>query len=287
MAELTTGVHKFNAPDIELTYTVRGSGPYLVVQAAGWGISSQYLQIGLSPLENRFTMIYPEPRGSGSSARPQQVEMMSTSDMADDIEHLRKYLGQETIDLLGHSNGGTIALAYAQRYPNSVRNLVLVTHWLDGYDDSRVWQQFVEDRKNNPAFAKAVEALEEAKTKTFKSQDEWFQSLRVRLSFYPADPEQHYAIFEKAMGVPSWWVYESQLAADKLKPLDLYAALHTVKARTLCLGCSDDPICSENVSRITAERIPESQLVVIPHCGHFPWIEKPDEFFEAITTFLK
>ncbi|KAH0490878.1 hypothetical protein TgHK011_002327 [Trichoderma gracile] len=252
MAKLMAGVHKFQAPDIELTYTVRGSGPYLVVQAAGWGISSQYLQIGLSPLEDRFTLIYPEPRGSGSSARP-QVEMMSTSDMADDVEHLRKYLEHETIDILGHSNGGTIALAYAQRYPDSVRNLILVTHWLDGYDDSRVWQQFVNDRKNNPAFAKALEALESAKTQTFTSQDEWFQSLRVRLSFYPADPDQHYAIFEKAMGVPSWWVYEAQRAADKAKPLDLYAALHTVKARTLCVGCSEDPICSENVSRFCDE----------------------------------
>lgn len=176
MTKLTAGVHKFQAPAIELTYTVRGSGPYLVVQAAGWGISSQYLQIGLSPLEDRFTLIYPEPRGSGSSARPQQAEMMSTSDMADDIEHLRKYLKLDKIDILGHSNGGTIALAYAQRYPNSVRNLVLVTHWLDGYDDSRVWQQFVNDRKDNPAFAKAVEALELAKTQTFKSKTSGFRA---------------------------------------------------------------------------------------------------------------
>ncbi|KAL7805016.1 alpha/beta-hydrolase [Trichoderma aethiopicum] len=287
MEKLTTGVHKFQAPDLELTYTVRGSGPYLVVQAAGWGISSQYLQVGLSPLEDDFTLIYPEPRGSCSSARPENVEMMSTSDMADDVEHLRKYLGQDKIDLLGHSNGGTIALAYAERYPDSVRNLVFVTHWLAGYDDSQVWQQFVNNRKNKPAFAKALKAIELAETQKFQSQDEWFESLRVRLSFYPADPDQHYAIFEKAMGVPSWWVYEAQLAADKIKPLDLYAALHTVKARTLCLGCSEDPICSENVSRITAEHIPESQLVVLPQCGHFPWIEKPNEFFTAVTTFLK
>ncbi|PTB76565.1 alpha/beta-hydrolase [Trichoderma longibrachiatum ATCC 18648] len=286
MEKLTTGVHKFQAPDLELTYTVRGSGPYLVVQAAGWGISSQYLQVGLTPLEDHFTLIYPEPRGSGSSARPENVEMMSTSDMADDVEHLRKYLGQDKIDLLGHSNGGTIALAYAERYPDSVRNLVLVTHWLAGYDDSQVWQQFVNNRKNNPVFAKALKAIELAETQKFQSQDEWFQSLRVRLSFYPADPDQNYATFERAMGVPSWWVYEAQLAADKIKPLDLYAALHTVKARTLCLGCSEDPICSENVSRITAEHIPESQLVVLPQCGHFPWIEKPNEFFTAVTTFL-
>ncbi|EGR51023.1 uncharacterized protein TRIREDRAFT_104064 [Trichoderma reesei QM6a] len=73
----------------------------------------------------------------------------------------------------------------------------------DSCDDNRVWQQFVNSR-NSPAFAKALEALDIAKTQNFKSQDEWFQSLRVRLSFYPADPDQHYAIFDKAMGVSSW-----------------------------------------------------------------------------------
>ncbi|KAL7940185.1 alpha/beta-hydrolase [Trichoderma barbatum] len=261
MANLATGVHKFQGIDIELTYAVRGSGPYLVIQAAGWGISSQYLQVGLSPLEAQFTMIYIEPRGSGSSERPQQEDTMSSSDMADDIEHLRKYLDFEQIDLLGHSNGGTIALAYAQRYPSSVRNLILVTHWLAGYDDSDTWKRFINDRKDNAAFSKALAALKMAETQKFESQDEWFQSLRVRLSFYPADPDKHYPTFEKAMGEPSWWVYRAQSAADKSKPLDLYAALNKVKARTLCLGCSEDPICSENVSRITAEHIEGSRGV--------------------------
>ncbi|EHK17833.1 uncharacterized protein TRIVIDRAFT_67064 [Trichoderma virens Gv29-8] len=287
MSILTSGVHKFQGSDIELTYTVRGSGPYLVVQAAGWGISSQYLQIGLSPLEAEFTIIYLEPRGSGSSERPLQEDMMSSSDMADDIEHLRKYLDFKQIDLLGHSNGGTIALAYAQRYPVSVRNLVLVTHWLEGYDDSHTWQRFANDRKDNASFSKALAAIEMIRTHNFRSQQEWFQSLRVGLSFYPANPDKDYPTFEKAMGEPSWWVYKAQSAADKIKRLDLYAGLDKVRARTLCLGCSEDPICSENVSRITAERIAGSQLIIIPACGHFPWIEKPDQFFAAITTFLR
>ncbi|KAL7932830.1 alpha/beta-hydrolase [Trichoderma chlorosporum] len=287
MANLTTGLHKFQGPDIELTYTIRGSGPYLFVQAAGWGISSQYLQIGLSPLETQFTMIYLEPRGSGSSQRPPQEDMMSSSDMADDIEHLRKYVNFEQIDLLGHSNGGTIALAYAQRYPASVRNLVLVTHWLEGYDDSHTWKQFVNDRKDNAAFSKALAALETAETQSFQSQEEWFQNLRVRLSFYPANPDKDYPVFEAAMGEPSWWVYKAQSAADKIKRLDLYTGLEKVKARTLCLGCSEDPICSENVSRITAEHIAGSKLVIITECGHFPWIEKPDHFFAAVTEFLE
>ncbi|KKP03479.1 hypothetical protein THAR02_04399 [Trichoderma harzianum] len=268
MANLATGIHKLQGPHIELTYTVRGSGPYLIIQAAGWGISSQYLQIGLSPLEAQFTLIYMEPRGSGPSERPQE-DMMSTSDMTDDLELLRKHLEFEQINLL-------------------VRNLILLTHWPEGYDDSRTWQRFLDERKGNPAFSKALAALEIAETQKFRSQDQWFQNLRVRLSFYPANPDKdYYPAFEKAMGEPSWWVYKAQGAADKIKTLDLYAGLDKVKARTLCLGCSEDPICTENVTRITAEHIAGSQLIIIPECRHFPWIEQPDQFFEAVIEFLR
>ena len=64
--------------------------------------------------------MFPEPRGSGGSARPANDDDMSGADMADDIERLRLHLKLKQIDLLGHSNGGTIALAYVERYPLAV-----------------------------------------------------------------------------------------------------------------------------------------------------------------------
>jgi len=138
------GIHSFTCPGITLSYTIKGFGQLLIIQAAGWGISSQYLQIGLQPLEAHFTLVYPEPRGSGGSSRPENLSDMSSADMANDIERLRQHLGLEKIDLLGHSNGGTIALDYAERYPDKVQKLLLLTHDLYGYDDSANWQRFIE-----------------------------------------------------------------------------------------------------------------------------------------------
>jgi proline iminopeptidase len=132
------GAHTLSVPSITLTYTVRGTGPYLFIQAAGWGISSRYLQMGLSTLESQFTLIYPEPRGSGTSSRPENEEDMSDADMADDIERLRLHLGLSQIDLLGHSNGGTIVLIYAERYPDALRRLIVVT---TGCLDMRILQR--------------------------------------------------------------------------------------------------------------------------------------------------
>src|SRR3546814_20958654 len=43
-----------------------------------------------------------------------------------DLEALRRKLKLNRIDLLGHSWGGIVSMAYALRYPQHVRHLVLV-----------------------------------------------------------------------------------------------------------------------------------------------------------------
>jgi proline iminopeptidase len=285
MDRFSQGIHNLPAPGITLTYTVKGTGPYLFIQAAGWGISSRYLQDGLSPLESHFTLIYPEPRGSRPSSRPENEEDMSDADMADDIERLRLHLGLMQIDLLGHSNGGTIALAYAERYPDVVRRLILLTHWLSGYDDTTVWNRFLDERRSDPTYTKAVRLIESPNKPD--TQDEWYQYLLGTLSLYVVDVPRHYPIFVEAMGVPSLWVNKAQRAANKKKKVEVYHDLHKVKAKTLCLGSAEDPICSANMSRVTAKGIAGAEVVIIEGCGHFPWIERPEDFFGEVVKFIK
>ena len=125
-SKLAPGGHDAMLPGIRLHYVVAGSGPLLVVSAPGWGTGSLYLQRGLAPLQAHHTLLFIDPRGSGESARPSDPAKMSAADMADDIEHLRQYLGLPTIALLGHSDGASIALDYAERYPATLSTLVFV-----------------------------------------------------------------------------------------------------------------------------------------------------------------
>lgn len=45
---------------------------------------------------------------------------------ADHLEALRRYLKREQINLLGYAQGSELAIAYASRYPEHVRKLVLI-----------------------------------------------------------------------------------------------------------------------------------------------------------------
>jgi pimeloyl-ACP methyl ester carboxylesterase len=129
--ELSHGDHTFKANGITFSYTISGTGPLLIAQSVGWGATSAYVQRGLQPLEVYFTLLYFEPRGNGGSSRPASQSLMTTALMADDLELLRLHLGQiagQKLRLIGRSNGGSIILAYASRFPEKVEALVLVSH---------------------------------------------------------------------------------------------------------------------------------------------------------------
>lgn len=235
---LSIGTHSFTATGAHVTYFVQGHGPLLFIQAAGWGISSRYLRIGLAPLEAHFKLVYIEPRGSGESSRPEKAEDMSDGDMADDLDRLRAHLDVEQMDLLGHSNGGTIALLYAEQHPARVRRLVILTHWLSGYDDSAEWKSFVSQRRRIPVFMNSIAAIEDD-TKP-ADDDAWFAHLRRQLEFYLADPVRHYPAFREAMGRPSRWVNDAQREANKKKKVEAFGVMDKVTAKTLCMGCDED-----------------------------------------------
>ncbi len=67
-AVLTAGLHEVTVDGLRQSYFVAGQGPVCVAHSGGPGLDSVYLR---SPeLEERFTVVYLEPIGTGRSSRP-------------------------------------------------------------------------------------------------------------------------------------------------------------------------------------------------------------------------
>ena len=66
-----------------------------------------------------------DQRGAGRSSPFGELTNNTTPDLVEDIEKLRRHLGIERWLLFGGSWGSTLALAYAQAYPQQVVGLVL------------------------------------------------------------------------------------------------------------------------------------------------------------------
>jgi proline iminopeptidase len=86
---------------------------------------------GTSPAMRRFfhpghyRVVLFDQRGCGRSTPAASLEENTTWDLVADIEKLRVHLGLERWQVFGGSWGSTLALAYAQKHPERVTELVL------------------------------------------------------------------------------------------------------------------------------------------------------------------
>ena len=76
----------------------------------GPGFSSLYLA-DFASLADTFTLIHLNPRGTAESDSPEDARAYSTADYVNDVDELRVHLGEEELNLLGHSHGGVVANA--------------------------------------------------------------------------------------------------------------------------------------------------------------------------------
>jgi pimeloyl-ACP methyl ester carboxylesterase len=283
-SRLSLGEHDTVLSGIRFHYVVVGHGPFLVVQAPGWGIGSTYLRIGLAPLEKHFTLIFYDPRGSGSSGRPADETHLSTSDMIDDLERLRMYWNLEGLYLLGHSQGGSVALGYAERYPQRVHKLLLVDTSLLGYDSSTVFKKILDARQTDPQYASSIAHLKDS----FDTDAEFKQYFVDVVPFYFYDPVANLGSLLK--DIPnsfSLWAFRAFHTSDKSHPLQQEADLSHVRADTLILLGSDDPFSPSVISGRIHSGISGSKMAIIGKSGHFPWIEQPKRFFDSTVHFFE
>ncbi|KAL3455024.1 Alpha/Beta hydrolase protein [Aspergillus heterothallicus] len=286
--QLTPGSHTFTAPNgITFHYLTRGHGPLLIVQSVGWGPSMHLYSNSLTPLEDSFTVVYFESRGAGHSTRPPSPDEMSTRTLASDLEHLRLHLGQEKLSLWGHSNGGAIALAYAEDFPERVARLVLVNHELQGFSSDN-FQTFAAARKEHPVYGPALATIVGLMQAPPTTDEEFRERLFRALPYYMHDTEKT-VLLEEAMegGTLSVWNFLNQARCDAEEKFLAVDGLGKVQARTLVVNGRSDGVCSEAAARKVVEELGErAELVLVEEAGHLPWLEQPGIFFPAVKRFL-
>lgn len=106
------------ASGLELAYydsVDQGAEEPVLVLLHGYCGSSSYWEHVIPDLARFARVIAPDARGHGLSAAPAD-EVYPMEAFAEDVEELLEQLGIERAVMLGHSLGGYITLAYAERY---------------------------------------------------------------------------------------------------------------------------------------------------------------------------
>ena len=113
-----------------LDYTLRGSGP-AVLLIQGVGVQGDGWLPQVETLASQFSCITFDNRGVGASEWKNQGPL-SVELMARDALAVLNHSGHKHAHVVGHSLGGTVALAMAMQSPDAVKSLSLLCTFPSG-----------------------------------------------------------------------------------------------------------------------------------------------------------
>lgn len=266
------------ADGTRLHYDVLGDGPVLIALAGGAGRHPSYLD-DLGGLDEKHRLIVPHLRGVGLSPMPEAVETASWWRQAEDVEALRIHLGVDRVRVLGHSAGTRLAMAHAVRFPDRVAALVLVTppatHLVDAPSDA---EEMFADHAGEPWYATVIET---------GRAGPWTPDDAGINSFFQAVMPRGFATWNETArahgerGPVSWAANQAFLSVEQ--PLDLTR----VRAPVLVVAGARDHLTGLAPVVALPALFPQGSLAVLEDCGHYPWVEQPAAFRDAVEGFLQ
>jgi len=258
-----------------LAWRELGSGPVLVCHPGGPGCSSGYFG-ELAELATQRTLIVLDPRGTGGSDRPGDPVAYDLEHYVADIEAVREHLGLERLDLLGHSHGGFVAMAWGGAHPDRVGRLVLANTAPRFTDDIRQARaQRAASHQGQPYFEDAMDALRAHQEGRYRDDEELAGLYRREsplLAPLGADVSgMTEAVLRAGINADALRHFNERIAGA----MDLRAQLARIAAPTLVLG-GDQDVFGRSTQEEIASSLPNATLVVLSGLDHFPFLEDPE-----------
>ena len=220
----------------------------------------------------RFSrLILFDKRGTGLSDRVPRSELPSLEERMDDVIAVLDAVGSERTALMGHSEGGNLAVLYAATYPERVTALVTAgifayRKWAPDYP----WAQTREERE------RYVDQLER----------NWGVEGDIQRIAPSAagDPEfaKRLAAYFRQSASPG----DAAALLRMNTEIDIREVLPTIRVPTLVIHRTDDLDAKVEEGRWIASRIPGAKFVELPGQDHLPWVGDQDSVLDEVEQFL-
>ena len=263
--------------DVLIAYQVRGEGPVDVIMAPGtmshldldWEIPRRAL------FYERFSrfcrLIRFDKRGTGLSDRP--IKMATLEERADDIRAVMDAVGIERANLFGASEGGSMACLFAATHPERVKSLLIwgaQARWIASPDHP--WGQTQAEHDEMLAMVMddwpSFEYITGPGAGLGKDADPAYIEAVARYMRAAASPSAVYA-YEQMNGL-----------------IDTRAILSTIKAPTLIMNRSGDPVAHVEAARDMAARIPGARFKEYPGNSHGMMLDDMETILFDIQGFI-
>jgi len=250
--------------DTEIYYECTGTGAALLL-IHGLGSSGDDWAFQRDAFARQHTLILPDLRGSGRSAKPHGP--YSIAQFAGDLWALLDALGIETVQIRGFSLGGAVAIEMALLRPQRVLSLI-VCNTLASYRTD-TWRKWVEAHVQL-ALVRLLGLRRTARLiakRMFPHDDQAPKRQRV-VDVVGANPRRPY--LDTVHALIGWSALER---------------LSSLRAPTLIIAAEFDYTPLDE-KRAEMQRFPQAQLVVIAGSRHGTPFDSIEEFNAAVLGFL-
>lgn len=264
-----------------IAYVDEGNSDDVIIFVHGLGSYLRAWEKNISDLKSDYRVIAVDLPGYGKSSK--ELHDGTPEFYADVIKQLMDKLNIESANISGHSMGGQASITMALKYPERVKNLILV----------------------------APAGIEEFTP----GQKEWFREVmtvngvaltpvnqiraNVYANFYDMPKDAEFMITDRiALREAEQFENYCYTVVQSVNGMVNQPVAHLLERITqptlIVFGANDNlipnpylnPGFTEEIGKKGKNLIPNSELVIIPECGHFLQFEKPEVFNQAVKDFL-
>jgi pimeloyl-ACP methyl ester carboxylesterase len=240
-------------------HEIAGEGPPIFCIHAACQDSLMYRH-SLADLSDRYQVIAVDAPGHGKSRLPPSGPLLDLTAQAGFYEQVIETLGVRQPVLIGCSMGGNVALEMAARRPGNYAAIVSA----EGADHTPGLTEFTVDMlgvNGHQLLECYARSLTGRRTPPDRAREVIWQISRTLPEIMVADLGGYAGFDQRAV------------MANIIDPVMLVRG-------------GDDWLVSEEQVVATMQRIPGSTMVTLAGTGHYPMIENPVEFYDAVRQFL-
>jgi len=259
---------KMNADPLNLNYRRWGSGKPLIVVHGLFGSAVNWQSIGLR-LSQDWTVFALDLRNHGDSP--------SSADFSYDalVQDLQGFMEQQHIEkaiLLGHSLGGKIVMAFADRFPEKAERLIILD---------------IAPRPYPGGHREILKAMIDLDLSRMKSRKEALDALAGSI---PALATRQFLLKNLVRGADGRYRWKINLAAiyPHLDELSQGPQLKNQYPNfALFISGSESEYITEEDTGLIRRYYPNARIVIIDGAGHWLHADAQEQTVEAITGFLR
>lgn len=267
-------------------YQTFGSGSAVLIINGGPGLDSAGFEaVAKTIAAQGYQTILFDQRGTGRSRLANiNAETIRLALMVQDIEQLRQQLSIEKWVVLGHSFGGMLGAAYAAKYPQHISKLIFSS---SGGLDLQFRDHIAERLLNNLSLQEQIRMqMYQLRQRSGDDSDSTRDTLaQLRARAYVVDKSKAPLVAAR-LKVVNLTINQLVFADLEKNHFDLKTQFKQFSAPVLVLQGENDIISTETAQTI-AGSFTRAELVLLPQCAHYGWLDQPDLYYSAVFRFLK